>query len=413
MMAEERSQSGRRWLWIGALVVLVAVFFLARNLLREKLVIQEAQAVREPLKATESTNGKVEPEKNFNFYSPIATTVKAVYVQSGNQVPAGKLMIVLDDFESRARVAAAESGLKTAQAAQFAATHNGTQAENQASAAEIEQDRLTRDQAQHDLEAFEKLAANGAASNSEVFAAKQRLATAQASLDAAAHSAQNRFSPVEIARAEAAVKDAQASLDAARQAEAETQIYAPVAGTVYSLDAAATEFAESGKLLLQMADLTHERVRAYFDEPDLGRLAVDQPIVIKWDAKPGVEWHGHIERLPVTVVTYLNRTVGEVLVQIDGSSAGLLPDTNVTVTVTTSTEPDVLSIPREALHFENGNPYVYKVVGDSLVRTPVTTGTFNVTRQAILTGLKEGDWVATGTASGQPLQQGVPIKVLQ
>lgn len=413
-MAEERSQSGRRWLWIGALVVLVAVFFVARNLLREKLVVQEAQAVREPLKATESTNGKVEPEKNYDFYSPLATTIKAVYLQSGDQVPAGKLMIVLDDVQARARVAAAESGLKAAQAAQFAASHNGTQAENQASAAEIEQDRLARDQAQHDLDALQKLATSGAASPSEVSAAKQRVATTQASLDAADHSAHNRYSSGEIARADASVKEAQASLDAARQAEAQTQIHAPVAGTVFSLDAAPTEFAEAGKLLLQMADLRHERVRAYFDEPDLGRLAVGQPIVIEWNAKPGAQWHGHIERLPVTVVTYLNRTVGEVLVKIDDSSSGLLPDTNVTVTVTTSSQLDVLSVPREALHFApGGNPYVFKVVNGSLVRTPVTTGTFNVTREAILSGLNEGDWVATGTTSGQPLQQGVPIKVMR
>jgi len=412
-MAEARTQSDRRWLWIGAMVALVAVFFAARDLLREKLLVQEAQALREPLKSTEDTNGKVEPEKPYDFYCPLATTVKAVNIQSGDRVPAGKLLIVLDDVEARARVAAAESGLKTAQAAEFAATHNGTQAERQASAAEIEQDRLARDQAQQDLDALVKLAANGAASAGEVTAAKLRLASAQASLDAATHSAHDRFSPEEIARAEAAVRDAQASLDAARQVEAQTQIYAPVAGTVYGLDAAPTEFAEAGKLLLQMADLTHERVRAYFDEPDLGRLAVGQPIVIKWSAKPGVEWRGHIERLPVTVVTYLNRTVGEVLVQIDDSSAGLLPDTNVTVTVTTSTQPDVLSVPREALHFENGNPYVYRVIDNSLVRTPVTTGTFNVTRQAILSGLKEGDWVATGTINGQPLQVGVPIKVVQ
>jgi len=411
-MAQASTQSGRRWLWIGALVVLVAVFFVARDLLREKLLVQEAQAVRVVLKSTESTNGKVEPEKNYEFYSPLATTVKAVYVQSGDRVAAGKLMIVLDDVEARARVAAAESGLKSAQAAEFAVTHNGTQAQTQASEAEIEQDRLARDQAQHDLDALVKLEASGAASAEEVTSAKQRLASAQASLDAASHSAHDRFSPEEIARAQAAVKDAQASLDAARQVEAQTQIVAPIAGTVYGLDAAPTEFAEAGKLLLQMADLTHERVRAYFDEPDLGRLAVGQPIVIKWDAKPGVEWHGHIERLPVTVVTYLNRTVGEVLVQID-SSTGLLPDTNVVVTVTTSTQPDVLSVPREALHSENGNPFVYKVVNGSLVRTPVTTGTFSVTRQAILSGLKEGDWVATGTASGQPLQEGVPIKVLR
>ncbi len=396
------------------MVVLVAVFFVARDLLREKLVVQEAQAVREVLKSTESTNGKVEPEKDYDFYSPLATTVKAVYVQSGDRVPAGKLMIVLDDVEVRARVAAAESGLKSAEAAEFAVTHNGTQAQTQASDAEIEQDSLARNQAQHDLEALQKLAANGAASASEVTAAKQRLAAAQASLDAASRSAHDRFSPQEIARAEAALKDAQASLDAARQVEAQTRFYAPVSGTVYGLDAAPTEFAEADKLLLQMADLTHERVRAYFDEPDLWRLAVGQPVVINWDARPGVEWHGTIARLAETVVAYGNRNVGEVIVEFNDPNAGLLPDTNVTVKVTTSTQPDVLSVPREALHFQpNGSPYVYKVVGSSLVRTPVTTGTFNVTRQAILSGLKEGDWVATGTSNGQPLQVGVPIKVLR
>ena len=72
-------------------VVLVAVFFVARDLLREKLVVQEAQAVREVLKSTESTNGKVEPEKNYDFYSPLATTVKAVYVQSGDRVAGGQI----------------------------------------------------------------------------------------------------------------------------------------------------------------------------------------------------------------------------------------------------------------------------------------------------------------------------------
>ncbi|HUB51688.1 MAG TPA: efflux RND transporter periplasmic adaptor subunit [Terracidiphilus sp.] len=412
-MAEAGKQSGRRWLWIGAVFVLVAVFFLVRDLLREKLVVQEAQAVRETLKSTENTNGKVEPEKNYDFYSPLATRVKAVYVQAGDKVRPGELMITLDDVAAKAQVAAAESALRSAQAAEYAVTHNGTQAEQQAAQAEIEQDRLARDQAQHDLDALTKLVTSGAASPSEVTAAKERLASAQASLEAAEKSGSNRYSPAEITRAEAAVKDAQSNLEAAHTTEAQTQIYAPAAGTVYSLDAAPTEFAEAGKLLLQMADLTHERIRAYFDEPDLGRLAVGQPIVIKWDAKPGVEWHGHIERLPVTVVTIFNRTVGEVLVQIDGSSDGLLPDTNVTVTVTTSTQPDVLSIPREALHFENDHHYVYKVVGNSLVRTPVTTGTFNVSRQAILSGLKEGDWVATGTLNGQPLQEGVPIKVVR
>jgi HlyD family secretion protein len=102
-----------------------------------------------------------------------------------------------------------------------------------------------------------------------------------------------------------------------------------------------------------------------------------------------------------------------VVIAIDGGDGDLLPDTNVTVTVTTASEADVLSIPREALYSENGKPYVFKVVNDGLVRTSVTTGAINLTQVAILAGLNAGDVVATGTSTGQPLQVGVPIKRVQ
>jgi HlyD family secretion protein len=412
-MAEVQRQSGRLWLWIGSGVVLVAVFFGARSLLRDKLHVRAAQVDREVLVNSVSTNGHVEPEQNYQFFSPISTTIKAVYVQPGDKVPAGKLMIVLDDLEARARVAAAESGVKTAQAALDTATQNGTLAERQATEADIAREKLDRDQAQHNLDALTKLAAAGAASQGEVLSAKQQLESAQAGLDASQQSLHSRYSPADLARAQSALSDAQAALAAAEQTEAQTAIRAPIAGTIYSIDAAATGYAEPGKPLLEMADLSRERVRAYFDEPDLGRLALGQQVVIKWDARPGQEWHGHIERVPVTVITYGTRTVGEVLVKIDDAESGLLPDTNVNVTVTISSQPDALSVPREALHFENGNPYVYRIVGDALKRTPVTTGAFNLTREAILSGLNEGDSVATGTTTGQPLQEGMPIRIVR
>jgi HlyD family secretion protein len=151
-------------------------------------------------------------------------------------------------------------------------------------------------------------------------------------------------------------------------------------------------------------------VRAYFDEPDIGRLAVGQNVEIHWDAKPDREWHGHIARLPVTVVTYTTRNVGEVLVDIDDAEDGLLPDTNVTVKVTISSEPNALSMPREALHEQNGKYFVYKIVHNRLKRVPVTIGSPNLTQVSILSGLDDGDSVATGTTNGQPLQEGVPIK---
>ncbi len=414
-MAEDRKQSDRirLWLWRGLGVILILVFFLTRYLLRDQLQVRESQVTREVLLNTISTNGKVEPEVNNQFYSPISTTVRAIYVQPGDKVKAGQLLMLLDNLDAKAHEATAESGVKSAQAALDAATHNGTREQQQMSAGEIARTRLERDQAQHDLEALTKLNSTGAASASEVNAARERLQTAEASLHASEESANGRYSPSEVARAQAALSDAEASLEAARQVVAKTAIHATVAGTVYSVNVKQTEYAEQGKLLLELADLSHERVRAYFDEPDIGHLAVDQKIVIKWDARPGQEWHGHIERVPVTVITYGTRNVGEVLVGVDDADGGLLPDTNVNVTVTTSSEPDALSVPREALYSSNGKPYVFKDMNNKLVRTPIETGIVNLTRVAVKSGLQEGDWVATGTTSGQPLQEGVPIKAVR
>jgi HlyD family secretion protein len=392
-------------------VLLIIVFFTVRSLTRDRLPVRVVQVTRADLVNTVSTNGRVEPEVNYEVHSPIATTVKAVFAQPGDQVAAGKLLMELDDMEARARLAAAQSGVKAAQAAVEAATHNGTLQERQTAAAEVAHSRIERDQARRDQDALTKLNASGAASANEVASAKQRLASAEASLQASEESARNHFSVAEVERAQAGLAEAEANLAAAREVLAQTSIHAPVTGTLYDLEAGRTEFVEAGKLLLQLADLRHERVRAYFDEPEIGRLALGQKIQIKWDAKPGRIWNGHIVRIPVTVITYGTRNVGEVLVAIDDADGDLLPDTNVTVTVTTSSEPNSLAVPREALHSENGKPYVYKVVKDGLQKTAVTTGTINLTQVAILSGLQVGDTVATGTVNGQPLQEGLPIKV--
>jgi HlyD family secretion protein len=412
-MSRERKQSDRRWLWLGVAIILVVVFYSIRSLTRTHQPIRVARAEHQSLARTVSTNGRVEPEVNYQLHSPIATTVKAVYVQPGDRVPAGKVLMVLDDMQARARLAAAESGVKAAQASYDAVTHNGTQEQRQMALADLKRAQLDRNQASLDLNALIKLQSTGAASASEVAAARQRLEAAEASLHAAQQNVGSRYSTVDVERAKAALAEAEANLAAAHAVVAQTVVRAPISGTVYSMGANRSDFVEQGALLLQMADLSNERVRAYFDEPEIGLLAVGQPILIKWDAKPGEIWHGRIERTPITVVTYGTRRVGEALVKIDDKDGQLLPDTNVTVTVTTSKEPDVLSVPREALHSASGKSFVYRVVGDKLVKTPVVIGTFNLTQVAILSGLKDGDLVATGTTTGLPMQEGVPVEVVQ
>ena len=413
---EAKKQSGRFWLWLGAAVLVVLIFFVTRSWTRDRLPVRAVRVSRQQLVNTISTNGRVEPMTNYPIYSPVSSTVETLYVQQGDRVTAGKLLLQMNDVQARARVASAESGLKSAQAALEAATQNGSLQERQASASDIAKARIDRDQAQFDLTALTKLKTTGAASGSEVSAAQERFETAEAGLHAAEEGAHSRYAPSDVARAQAALADAEASLAAARDVEAKTAPRAPVAGTVYSLGVGRTEFAEEGRLLMQIADLGKLRVRAYFDEPLIGQLAVGQFVQIKWDGdpKPGHVWLGHVAHTPTTVVAYPPRTVGETLIDIDSGDGGLLPETDVTVTVTTSSQPNVLTVSREALHVENGQPFVFKVEGDELVRTPVVeSGVPTLTLAPILSGLKDGDVVATGSTSGLPLQDGIPIKVMR
>lgn len=412
-MAEERKPTSRVWMWLGAAVVLVVVFFVARSLTRDRLPIHAAPVVRTELVNTVSTNGLVEPVKNYEFHSPLATTVRTLDVQQGARVKTGQLLMQLDDINARARVASAESALRNAEAGNDAIRQGGTLEERQSLSSTIARDQMDLAQKQRELTALQNLQATGAASASEVEASRQRLALAQDTLHTDQARQQTRYSAPERERASSAVADAEANLAAAHAVLNQTTMRAPIDGTVYSALVGRSDFVEEGKLLLQMADLKDLRVRAYFDEPEIGRLAVGQSIRVVWEAQPGKEWHGHIVQVPSTIVVYNTRNVGEVLVAIDPDDSGLLlPETHVTVTVTTSREPNTLTIPREALHSENGKPYVFRVVDGDLVRTQIAIGTPNLTQVPVTSGLQEGEIVATGSLNGMSLEDGTPVKVV-
>jgi HlyD family secretion protein len=192
---------------------------------------------------------------------------------------------------------------------------------------------------------------------------------------------------------------------------ADSNVRAPFAGTVYSLPVSVSEYVHPGDMLLQMADLTKLQVRAYFDEPELGALHAGQPATIVWDALPNRAWHGRILSMPSTIITYTTRNVGEVLLSVDDADGKLLPNTNVKVTVTEQKLDNVLTIPREALHSENGKSYVYLLHGRVLRRQPVTVGALNLTQVQIVKGLAQNDTVALSTTNGEPLAEGVPVHI--
>jgi HlyD family secretion protein len=408
-MATGKRRTSTRWIWLSAAIGLVIIFYFVRMITRTKIPVRTAVVVRSALRKTIPTNGQVEPQTDWEAHAPFPGIIKALYVHEGQKVTQGTLLLSMDDTDARARLATALAALKTAQAAYDATMQGGTQAERISLNGEISKVQIDRDQAQHDLDALRKLQLTGAASSSEVAAAQERLDSDNVALASLQLKKTSSFDASDISRAKAALSDAHAGYAAAQQVVNDANIRAPFAGTVYLIPHSKTEYVNQGDLLLKMANLSKLQVRAYFDEPEIGQLQVGQPVTIQWDARPLMTWYGHIARIPSTIISYTTRNVGEVLVTIDDADDDLLPNTNVRVSALVANEPNALNIPRDALHAENGQSYVYLVKGGTLHRTSVVVGAINLTQVEIKGGLKEGDVVALNSTNGQPIGDGVPI----
>jgi HlyD family secretion protein len=400
-------------LWISVIVVFLAVFFAVRYLTRPRVAVRTGEAAYGNIIKTTSTNGKVEPIDDFQAHAQAPGIVKEIYVDVGDKVKPGELLMKMDDADARARLATAEASLAAARATLNDLAHGGTQDERNGNSADLTRNRLQLQQDQNALASLQKLAQTGAASQSEINAARQRVDADQNAVNAVTLHANDRYSADDMATAKSRVADAQAAVAAADSAVANVMIRSPLAGSVYSLPVAKYDSVAAGEDLIYVADLNKVHVTAYFDEPEIGNLAVGQPVTIVWEAKPGKVWHGHIAIAPTTVITYGTRNVGECIINVDDAREDLLPNTNVTVTVTTAQKIHVLTIPREAVHTgADQQSYVFRVVGGRLVRTPVQVGIYNLISEEITSGLSAGDSVVlTPATSGQDLVDGMDVTV--
>ncbi len=408
--SQRRSPTALPWL---LLVILLIVAFVAyRFFSRETIEVRTARVDRENLVSSVSTNGKVEPVKEFQAHAAAAGVVKRIFVEIGDKVTAGQLLVSLSDSDALARLATASSTLSTAEANAQDMAHGGTQDERLSISADLDRARAQQAQAEKDIAALQLLQQRGAASANEVAQAQQRLLTAQASLRAVQQRSTGRYGAADRSRSTAQVADARATLAAAQAGYAAANIRTTIAGTVYAIPVSEYDFVPAGEDLLDVADLDHLRVRAYFDEPEIGKLEQGQGVSIVWDGRPGQRWHGHVERAPTTVITYGTRNVGECIITVDDARGDLLPNTNVTVTVTTSQRMNALSVPREALHTDAGD-YVYRVLNGRLQRTSIVPGVINLTRVEVLSGLNQGDIVALNTTTNRDLSDGLAVKPVQ
>jgi HlyD family secretion protein len=402
-----------RWM-VWAAGVGLAVVLLASFMSRGDVVpVRAASVERGTIRSVVSTNGKVEPVQSFEARAPVGTTVKKLLVKEGARVKKGQLLAQLDDADASSQAARALAQVRSSQADLSALQSGGNREEVLTLEAQLVKARNERDTAQRNLAALQRLQQQGAASSGEVKQAEDQLAAASADLKLIQQKQKDRYSPPEVARVEAAKSEAQSAYAAAENVLRQLNIRAPFDGIVYSLPVHQGSYVNPGDVVLQEADLSKVLVRAFVDEPDVGRLAPGQRIDLTWDAVPGRTWQGVVSSIPSTVKLLGTRNVGETTCVVDNRDFKLLPNINVGVTIVTAEHPNALTVPREAVRLDDGKAFVYQIVHDELQRRDIQTSISNLTQVEVTNGVAEKVLLALASTNSKPLHEGLAVKVVR
>lgn len=403
----------RPWHWIVllGLTAIVGVTMIATS--RDAVKVQVISPKYEDMHTEVNTTGSVVPLDEFPARANFSGMVEQINVHLGQKVRPGQLLVTMKDQYALSRLDQAKATLDGARAAAEAAANNGSPVERIGYEADLAKANAEQQQAAAALASMQDLLRRGSVSQGEVEQASQRLATAHANLTTLQAQNAKRFSPADLQGVKDRLAAAQAAYDAEKVSYGNAYVTSPVQGTVYVIPIERYDFVPAGADLLRVADLTHIQVHADFDEPDLAKLHDGQAVKITWDGKPTYAWHGHVLHAPMAVTAAGPRSIGMCTISVEDATGDLPADSHVTVVVTTGVHPHVLSIPREALHFEGANRFVFRVVDGKLVRTPVRVGISNLFDAEITSGLREGDAVVMHAMHGERLENELEVKAVR
>jgi len=219
----------------------------------------------------------------------VAGRLRAMHREEGDRVAAGDLLAELDDepYRQSLRAARAQVGIAEARVALYRSGSRPQEIER--AEANAREARAALRNAEQELERVRGLDARGLTSQSSVDQAEARRDEAAARLRAAEEAlalAQEGFRDEEIAAAEAELELARAEAARLETELEDTRLTAPADGTII------TRIREPGSILAAGAPvytLSLDEpvwIRAYVEEPDLGRIAPGMTAYVVTDGSP-------------------------------------------------------------------------------------------------------------------------------
>jgi macrolide-specific efflux system membrane fusion protein len=268
---------------------------------------------------TISSAGTVKPSNFVDVGAQVSGQLEKLYVEVGDVVEEGQLLAEIDARSQQSRVDASRSAIE-AQEAQIASR------------------RATLDLAKTNKERQERLMAANATSQQDFDSAVANLANAEASL----------------IQLEKQIQQSRASLLSDETELEFTRIYAPLAGTIVSIEmneGRTLNANQNAPTILRIADLTLMTVEAEISEADIGSLKKGMEIYFTTLSGGTRRWTGELRQILPTPVVTSNVVLYTGLFDVQNEDGSLLPEMTAQVFFITSSARNVLTVPLGALTF--------------------------------------------------------------
>lgn len=178
------------------------------------------------------------------------------------------------------------------------------------------------------------------------------------------------------------------------------EIKAPVSGEIIAINTYEQNYTDPSRPVMVIASAPGLQVRLTVNESQISDIKVGQRAVISGVGFRNDTFTGQVKNISSeakqTVTASGQETIVEVLVSVDDPTEEIKPGFTAKAKIITSESSDVLVAPYEAVRADNnGNEYVFKLVGKNAVKAPVKTKNEFETGLEIISGIKESDIIIT------------------
>ena len=265
--------------------------------------------------------GVIEPELFVDVKSKASGEILAIHAETGDVVEAGFLLVEVDKRTPRNRLAEAEATLVAAKARR-------TIAETQ-------------------MERAKTLFGTGTLTEFDYEQAQ-----------------------LEYANSEAQVIGSEVALENARIAMDDTDVRAPITGTIIhkpvepgTVISSPTQDVSGGTILLRMADLTSVQVRTLVDETDIGKIQPGMNTRVTVAAYPNQPFEGKVLKIEPQAIVEQNVTMFAVLIRLENRGGLLKPGMNAEVDIQIASRDSAAVIPTMALRADSDIPVAAMMLG--------------------------------------------------